>query len=139
MIVFARKTDEGIVICFGGEEIIVTVVSIRGDKVRLGIEAPIEVPVHRGEVQQLLSQNWRDEEALHTGKSCNVWLTERQLRWLDQAAKELQFDAQPASRQMLIEAVLDAIASVDFDCRGIASLDDLKILLSEALRAGSRP
>lgn len=138
MIVFARKTDEGIVICYGGEEIIVTVVSIRGDKVRLGIEAPIEVPVHRGEVQQLLSQNWRDEEQLHTGKSCNVWITERQLRWLDQAARELQFDAQPTSRQMLIEAVLDAIASVDFDCRGIASLEDLKILLSEALRAGSR-
>ena len=138
MIVFARKTDEGIVICYGGEDIIVTVVSIRGDKVRLGIEAPIEVPVHRGEVQQLLSQNWRDEEPLHAGMSCNVWITERQLRWLDQAARELQLDAQPASRQMLIEAVLDAIASVDFDCRGIASLDDLKILLSEALRAGSR-
>ena len=138
MIVFARRTDEGIVISYGGEEIIVTVVSIRGDKVRLGIEAPIEVPVHRGEVHELLSQDWRSRDPVVSGTSCNVWITERQLRWLDQAAVQLDLDAQPASRQLLIEAVLDALASVDFDCRGIASLDDLKILLGEALRAGSR-
>lgn len=137
MIVFARRTDEGIVISYGGEEIIVTVVSIRGDKVRLGIEAPIEVPVHRGEVHELLSQDWRSREVV-SGTSCNVWITEGQLRWLDQAAAQLDLDAQPASRQLVIEAVLSALASADFDCRGIASLDDLKILLSEALRAGNR-
>ncbi len=138
MIVFARRTDEGIVISYGGQEITVTVVSIRGDKVRLGIEAPIEVPVHRGEVHELLSQDWRSRDPVVSGASCNVWITERQRRWLDQAAVQLDLDAQPASRQLLIEAVLDALASVDFDCRGIASLDDLKILLSEALRAGNR-
>ena len=47
MLVLSRKRDEKIVI---GENIIVTVVEIRGDKVRLGVEAPKEVSVHRQEV-----------------------------------------------------------------------------------------
>jgi carbon storage regulator len=47
MWVFSRKRDESLVI---NDNIIVTVVEIRGDKVRLGIEHPPEVPVHRQEV-----------------------------------------------------------------------------------------
>ncbi|MGQ9574492.1 MAG: carbon storage regulator CsrA [Thermoguttaceae bacterium] len=47
MLVLSRQRDQSIVI---GENIIVTVVDIRGDKVRLGIEAPAEIPVHRREV-----------------------------------------------------------------------------------------
>ncbi len=47
MLVLSRKPDEQIVI---GDGIVVTVVEIRGDKVRLGIEAPREVSVHRQEV-----------------------------------------------------------------------------------------
>ena len=47
MLVLSRKPDEQIVI---GDGIIVTVVEIRGDKVRLGIEAPRDVSVHRQEV-----------------------------------------------------------------------------------------
>jgi carbon storage regulator len=33
-----------------GDDIIITVIDIRGDKVRLGIEAPLDIPVHRQEV-----------------------------------------------------------------------------------------
>jgi carbon storage regulator len=47
MLVLSRKKNESIVI---NDEIVVTVVEIRGDKVRLGIQAPKEVPVHRMEV-----------------------------------------------------------------------------------------
>jgi carbon storage regulator len=47
MLVLSRKPDEQIVI---GDGIIVTVVEIRGDKVRLGVEAPLDVSVHRQEV-----------------------------------------------------------------------------------------
>lgn len=47
MLVLSRKRDERIVI---GDNIVITVVDVRGDKVRLGIEAPAEVPVHRQEV-----------------------------------------------------------------------------------------
>jgi carbon storage regulator len=47
MLVLSRKRDERIVI---GDNIVITVVEVRGDKVRLGIDAPTEVPVHRQEV-----------------------------------------------------------------------------------------
>lgn len=47
MLVLSRKIDEAIII---DGEIVVTIVDIRGDKVRLGIEAPKEVSVHREEV-----------------------------------------------------------------------------------------
>ena len=47
MLVLSRKRDESICV---GNDIRVTVVDLRGDKVRLGIEAPKEVPVHRREV-----------------------------------------------------------------------------------------
>jgi len=47
MLVLSRKKNESIVI---NNDIVVTVVEIRGDKVRLGIVAPKEAPVHRQEV-----------------------------------------------------------------------------------------
>lgn len=47
MLVFSRKKNEQLVI---DERIVITVVEVSGDKVRLGIEAPREVPVHRREV-----------------------------------------------------------------------------------------
>ncbi len=47
MLVLTRKKNESIVI---GENIVVIVVEIRGDKVRLAIDAPREVSVHRREV-----------------------------------------------------------------------------------------
>lgn len=51
MLVLSRKRDESIVI---RDDIVVTIVEIRGDKVRLGIEAPKEVPVHRREVHDAI-------------------------------------------------------------------------------------
>jgi carbon storage regulator len=54
MLVLSRKRDERIVI---GENIVITVVEVRGDKVRLGIEAPTEVPVHRQEVLEAMRRN----------------------------------------------------------------------------------
>jgi carbon storage regulator len=47
MLVLSRQRDESIII---GDNIVVTIVDIRGDKVRLGIQAPSEIPVHRREV-----------------------------------------------------------------------------------------
>lgn len=51
MLVLSRKSNESINI---GNDIIVTVVEIRGDKVRLGISAPTAVAVHRHEVYRLI-------------------------------------------------------------------------------------
>lgn len=47
MLVLSRKTNQSIMI---GDEIEITVLSVSGDKVRLGIKAPREVPVYRDEV-----------------------------------------------------------------------------------------
>lgn len=47
MLVLSRKKDEKIII---GDNITLMVIEIRGDKVRLGIEAPKDVTVHREEV-----------------------------------------------------------------------------------------
>src|SRR5579864_2940021 len=49
MLVLSRKKNESIVI---NNDVVITVVEIRGDKVRLGIVAPKEVPVHREEVYE---------------------------------------------------------------------------------------
>jgi carbon storage regulator len=51
MLVLSRKKNESIVI---NNDITITVVEIRGDKVRLGIVAPKEVPVHRQEVWEAI-------------------------------------------------------------------------------------
>jgi carbon storage regulator len=59
MLVLSRQRDESIII---GDHIVITVVDIRGDKVRLGIEAPKEVPVHRQEVYEAIQR----ENALKT-------------------------------------------------------------------------
>jgi len=53
MLVLSRKRDEQIVI---GENIAITVVEIRGDKVRLGIEAPRDIPVNRREVAEAIAR-----------------------------------------------------------------------------------
>ncbi len=54
MLVLSRHRDEEIVITVGDVEIVITVVDIRGDKVRLGIKAPPEVPVHRREIYEAI-------------------------------------------------------------------------------------
>lgn len=51
MLCLSRKLNETIVI---DGYITITVIDIRGDKIRLGIDAPPEIPVHRGEVQKLI-------------------------------------------------------------------------------------
>ena len=54
MLVLSRKKNESIVI---NNDITIVVVEIRGDKVRLGVEAPKEVPVHRREVYEAIKRN----------------------------------------------------------------------------------
>jgi carbon storage regulator len=53
MLVLSRQRDESIII---GDNIVVTIVDVRGDKVRLGIEAPREVSVHRREVYDAIQR-----------------------------------------------------------------------------------
>ena len=59
MLVLSRKKNESIVI---NNDITVVVVEIRGDKVRLGVEAPKEVPVHRREVSEAINRSEQSKE-----------------------------------------------------------------------------
>jgi carbon storage regulator len=53
MLVLSRQRDESIII---GDNIVVTIVDVRGDKVKLGIEAPQDVSVHRREVYEAIQR-----------------------------------------------------------------------------------
>ena len=53
MLVLSRHRDESIMI---GDDIVVTIVDVRGDKVRLGIQAPTHVPVHRQEIYEAIQR-----------------------------------------------------------------------------------
>lgn len=60
MLVLSRHRDESIMI---GDNIVITIVDIRGDKVRLGIDAPTDIPVHRQEVYDaIMRENRRAAE-----------------------------------------------------------------------------
>ncbi len=61
MLVLSRHRDESIII---GHDIVITVVDIRGDKVRLGIAAPIEISVHRQEVYEAIQRENRQSSRL---------------------------------------------------------------------------
>ncbi len=54
MLVLSRKKNESIII---GDDITIVVVDIRGDKVRLGVEAPKTTPVHRNEVYEAIRRH----------------------------------------------------------------------------------
>jgi carbon storage regulator len=72
MLVLSRQRDESIII---GDNIVITVVDVRGDKVRLGIDAPREVSVHRREIYEAIQREnqqaakIRLEEARQIGKN----------------------------------------------------------------------
>ena len=59
MLVLSRKKNESIII---NDNIVVTIVEVRGDKVRLGIDAPKEVTVHRREVYEAIKESEKPKE-----------------------------------------------------------------------------
>jgi carbon storage regulator len=72
MLVLSRHRDESIMI---GDNIVVTIVDIRGDKVRLGIEAPSDIPVHRQEVYEAIQRENRKASALKPGDTRDLGKT----------------------------------------------------------------
>lgn len=63
MLVLSRQRDESIMI---GDDVEITIVDVRGDKVRLGITAPREIPVHRREIYDTIQRE--KAEAAARGK-----------------------------------------------------------------------
>ena len=59
MLVLSRQKDESIII---GDDVEVTIVDIRGNKVRLGITAPKNIPVHRREVYEAIQKEKNEQK-----------------------------------------------------------------------------
>jgi carbon storage regulator len=69
MLVLSRQRDDSIMI---GDTIVVTIVDIRGDKVRLGINAPSEIPVHRQEVYEAIQRENLRASQLQPGDTQDI-------------------------------------------------------------------
>ncbi len=63
MLVLTRKPDQSIMI---GDDVEITVLSVSGDKVRLGIQAPADVPVHRAEIYREIRDEGRSGRSART-------------------------------------------------------------------------
>ena len=77
MLVLSRQRDESIMI---GDNVQVTIVDIRGDKVRLGIVAPAEIPVHRKEVYDAIQRENRKAAGVTTDDLAEVVVPRRSAR-----------------------------------------------------------
>ena len=74
MLVLSRQRDESIMI---GDNVVITVVDVRGDKVKLGIDAPIEIPVHRQEVYEAIRRENQRAAQIDTNKARDINPTAR--------------------------------------------------------------
>jgi carbon storage regulator len=61
MLVLSRQRDESIMI---GDDVEIIIVDVRGDKVRLGITAPKEIPVHRREIYDAIQREKKQKQEL---------------------------------------------------------------------------
>ena len=68
MLVLSRQKDESIII---GDDVEVTIVDVRGDKVRLGINAPRSISVHRKEIYEAIQREKAQEETAKHGADKN--------------------------------------------------------------------
>ena len=69
MLVLSRHRDESIMI---GDNVMVTIIDIRGDKVRLGISAPGDIPVHRQEVYEAIKRENEKAARIQPSDTCDM-------------------------------------------------------------------
>ena len=68
MLVLSRQKDESIMV---GDEVEITIVDVRGDKVRLGITAPRSIAVHRKEVYEAIQREKQEEQEAVKAKTAS--------------------------------------------------------------------
>jgi carbon storage regulator len=133
VIVITRKVNEQIMI---GDQLSIMVVEIKGDMVRLGIEAPREVPVHRGEIYRAIHRN--SPRALHDAPAPDrvqprAELSSRHAALLDRLAAEAAGRlGRPITRDQMLAAILDAVGELDLDWSRLERLEGLPPLLLSA-------
>ncbi len=75
MLILSRRTDESIVI---GDEVTITILSVKGKQVRIGITAPPEVSVHREEIYQRIQSGESTGESTDDNKGNTTTDTDSQ-------------------------------------------------------------
>lgn len=126
MLVLSRKQFEAIVI---GGNIKVWVVEIRKDTVRLGIEAPIDVPVHRQEVQDAIEAGIAKGEAMRIKTTSvipnqSLPFEQRENQRDKQQVQESQQEPQPQATKQITDAdattadAMDAVEPLRMDATG---------------------
>jgi carbon storage regulator len=149
-LVLSRKKNEGIVI---NNDIMVTVVEIRADKVRLGIVAPSQVPVHRQEVQDAL-QNAPPHEFSRSVQSTkpeppfeDPWhlpsgfelasaeANERRAGFLGRLARTLkEKSGKEVTLSSIVQAIIDGVYYSSIDLSQTDSLEHLKQVLARSIK-----
>ncbi len=84
MLVLSRQRDESIMI---GDDVEITIVDVRGDKVRLGITAPKQIPVHRREIYDAIQ---REKEQAAAGNGTDATASKDRTEKAEKEAKEHQ-------------------------------------------------
>ena len=84
MLVLSRQRDESIMI---GDDVEITIVDVRGDKVRLGITAPKQIPVHRREIYDAIQ---REKAQKAAGEAETPAATDQAEKAAEEQAKEHQ-------------------------------------------------
>ena len=151
MLVMTRKRDESILV---DGNIEITVVEIRGDKVRLGVRAPKEVPVHRREVyesilgdESLASVVPADAAAMPrssgsrssaTDEAALVWVNAPQLALLDRLRQAIcdESGAEPR-REQTLGAILAALDEARDALGKPLTLEHLRASLVAAIKESS--
>ena len=131
MLILSRKRNESLII---DENIIVTVIDIRGDKVRLGIDAPREMPVQRQEVYEAVKREAVPRSAERTPKQptpptkTQVNLDVYQVEFLDELVSQISHSYRlwPPGRAEIIETLIDSVIAMELDLSNVQNLDQLK-------------
>ncbi len=69
MLVLSRQKDESIII---GDDVEITIVDVRGDKVRLGITAPKQISVHRKEIYEAIQREKAEKAQAEKAENKNA-------------------------------------------------------------------
>ena len=143
MLVLTRAIDESIVI---NDNIVITVVDVRGDKVRLGVLAPMDVPVHRQEVHEAIVSWQAPEEAVgpdaadnEDGSPATIELSPAQLQFIDRIAQQIaQRGDDGVTRSQVVQSILSGVEHLaDEICRA-SSPAEIQQMFRTVMRGAER-